>query len=46
MGWTHKHRKLRDELRKAYTEETGRDDYRDPAFWEWAKAQIEAAGRM
>lgn len=40
MGWTYKQRKLRDDLRKQWTEETGRVDYGDPAFWEWAKSRI------
>ena len=35
MGWTHKHRKLRDHLRKAYTEQTGSTDYTPPAFQRW-----------
>lgn len=37
MGWTYKHRKKRDEIRRAWTEKTGSTDYSDPAFWEWAK---------
>lgn len=39
MGWTYKHRKKRDELRKQYTEETGRDDYKSPSFEEWLRAR-------
>ena len=41
MGWTHKHRKMRDALRKRYTDETGKADYAAPAFKEWLKAQGE-----
>ena len=41
MGWTYKHRKMRDALRRRYTEETGLDDYRSPAFEAWLRAQGE-----
>lgn len=39
MGWTYKHQKMRDTLRKAYTEATGSDDYRSLAFLEWVNAR-------
>lgn len=35
MGFTYKHRKLRDEVRARYTAETGRDDFRAPEFEAW-----------
>ena len=41
MGWTYKHRKLRDQLRKQFTEETGSTDYKSPAFEAWLKARSE-----
>lgn len=40
MGWTYRKKKWRDNLRKAYTEETGSDDYQAPEFWDWCKARI------
>lgn len=41
MGWTYKHRKLRDLLRARYLSETEKDDWSDPAFHVWLKRQPE-----
>ena len=35
MGWTYKHRKMRDKLRKRFTDETGSTDYTSPEFAAW-----------
>lgn len=35
MGWTYKHRKLRDTLRAQYTDETGSADYTSREFKAW-----------
>ena len=38
MGWSYKHRKLRDTLRKQFSDETGRN-WRDPCFLAWVEAR-------
>ena len=35
MGWTYKAKKWRDQVRQEYTEQTGSNDFQDPAFEEW-----------
>jgi len=40
MGWTHKHRRLRQQMRKKFTEETGSTDYTSRKFAAWVEKQL------
>lgn len=44
MGFSHKVRKLRDRVRKQYTDETGRSDWKAPEFRRWLieRGELEA----
>lgn len=41
MGFSHKARKLRDRVRKQYTDETGLSDWKAPEFQRWLVEQGE-----